>query len=159
MAPDFSVGCLQFRSGVVARLTCGLAAPRDRSLTILGEEGTLTVSDLWDHASPVYLETTGEGRSLRTKLAERLEARLKHFLHWKPLSGRKLSYGSAKTAQLPAYPSQIDFAGGIAAQADAIEKGTPFFSSGKVALHITELALALNNAGSLPQPYKLQSTF
>jgi hypothetical protein len=37
--PDFSVGCLTFRSGVTARLTCGLAAPRDRSLTIVGDAG------------------------------------------------------------------------------------------------------------------------
>ena len=158
MAPDFSVGCLQFRSGVIARLTCGLAAPRDRSLTILGDRGTLTVSDLWHHHSPVYLETTREGRSLLTKLTERLEVCLKRFLHWKPLPGRKLTY-KAKPVKLPAYPSQIDFAGGIAAQADAIERGRPFFASGKVALHITELALALNNAGSLSQPYKLKSTF
>ncbi len=28
LAPDFSVGCLTFKSGVVARLTSGLAAPR-----------------------------------------------------------------------------------------------------------------------------------
>jgi hypothetical protein len=160
MAPDFSVGCIQFRSGVIARLTCGLAPPRDRSLTVLGDEGTITVGDLWDHRSPVYVETTREGRSLPTKLAERLEARLKRFLPWKPLPGRKLAYGDAvKPAKLPSYPSQIDFAGGIAAQAAAIEHGTPLFSSGKVALHITELALALNNAGSLPQPYRLQSTF
>lgn len=160
MAPDFSVGCLMFRSGVIARLTCGLAAPRDRSLTILGDKGSLIVGDLWDHHSPVYLETAAEGRTLRTKLAEQLEAHLQRFLSGKPLPGRKLAYErSARLVKLPAYPSQIDFAGGIAAQAGAIEKGIPLFSSGKVALHITELALALNNAGSLPQPYRLQSTF
>lgn len=160
MAPDFSAGCLLFRSGVIARLTCGLAAPRNRSLTILGDGGTITVNDLWDHRSPVYLETVTAGRSLRTRLFERLEIRLKHFLPWKPLPGRRLSYEhSAKPSKLPAYPSQIDFAGGIAAQAAAIELGKPLFSSGRVALHITELALALNNAGSLPQPYRMQSTF
>ena len=160
MAPDFSAGCLLFRSGVIARLTCGLAAPRNRSLTILGDGGTITVNDLWDHRSPVYLETVTAGRSLRTRLFERLEIRLKHFLPWKPLPGRRLSYEhSAKPSKLPAYPSQIDFAGGIAAQAAAIELGSPPFSSGRVALHITELALALNNAGSLPQPYRMQSTF
>jgi len=160
MAPDFSVGCLQFRSGTIARLTCGLAAPRDRSLTVLGDKGTLTVVDLWDHRSAVYLEAAAGGRSLPTKLADLMEVRLKRFLPWKPLPGRKLAYDrSAKRAKLPAYPSQIDFAGGIAAQAAAIEQGTPLFSSGKVALHITELALALNNAGSLPQPCKMRSTF
>ena len=160
MAPDFSVGCLQFHSGVIARLTCGLAAPRDRSLMILGDRGTLTAEDLWDHRSAIYLETAAEGRTLRTKVVDLMEVHLKRFLHWKPLPGRKLAYdNSARRAKLPAYPSQIDFAGGIAAQADAIEQGTPLFSSGKAALHITELALALNNAGSLPQPYKMRSTF
>jgi len=160
MAPDFSIGCLQFHSGVIARLTCGLAAPRDRSLTVLGDKGTMTVVDLWDHRSAVHLETAAEGRSLRTKLADLMEVRLKRLLPWKPMPGRKLAYDSlAKAAKLPAYPSQIDFAGGVAAQAASIERGTPLFSSGKVALHITELALALNNAGSLPQPYKMRSTF
>jgi predicted dehydrogenase len=46
LAADFSVGCLTFGSGVTARLTCGLAAPRDRSLTIVGEEGVIVVRDL-----------------------------------------------------------------------------------------------------------------
>jgi predicted dehydrogenase len=55
LAADFSVGCLTFRSGVTARLTCGLAAPRDRSLTIVGEEGVIVVRDLWDDRSPVHL--------------------------------------------------------------------------------------------------------
>jgi predicted dehydrogenase len=160
MASDFSVGCLHFNSGVVARVTCGLAAPRDRSLTILGDSGTLTVVDLWDHRSPIYRETTGEGRTMRTKLAELAEVRLGRFLRSKPLPGRKMRYASrAKQIKLPAYPSQIDFAGGIAAQAIAIERGTPMFNSGRVALHITELVLALNRGGSLPQPYRMCSTF
>ncbi|MCO4318758.1 Gfo/Idh/MocA family oxidoreductase [Phyllobacterium sp. 21LDTY02-6] len=158
--PDFSVGALRFRSGVVARLTNGLAAPRDRSMTILGDAGTLTVGDLWDHSSPVYLESAHGGRSLATKLAERLEAKLGRFIHSKPLPGRKIRYGrDARRLRLPNYPSRIDFAGGIAAMADAIEAGTRCFASGDVALHITELALALNNAASLPQPYRLQSSF
>jgi hypothetical protein len=38
---DFSVGCLQFRSGVVARLTCGIVAPHDHSLRIIGDKGVL----------------------------------------------------------------------------------------------------------------------
>ena len=59
MAPDFSVGCLQFRSGVVGRLTSGLAAPRDRSLTIVGDKGSIVVADLWDNRSAVHLEELG----------------------------------------------------------------------------------------------------
>ena len=63
MAPDFSVGCLQFRSGVIGRLTSGLAAPKDRSLTIVGDKGSIVVADLWDNRSAVYLEELGKRES------------------------------------------------------------------------------------------------
>ena len=54
-----------------------------------------------------------------------------------------------RSAHLPGFPSQIDFCAGIAAQARAIEAGERPFFSGNRALHITELALALNNAAGL----------
>ncbi|MGH6762945.1 MAG: Gfo/Idh/MocA family protein [Phyllobacterium sp.] len=160
MAPDFSVGCLTFRSGVVARLTSGLAAPRDRSFTVLADGGSLTVRDLWDNRSAVHLEKTSDGKPLPMKLVDRLESELKRFIPWKPTPGRRLTYPrQAKQSKLPAFPSKIDFAGGIAAQARSIETGEPAFFSNNVALHITELALALNNAHTLAQPYRLKSTF
>ena len=160
MAPDFSVGCLNFRSGVVARLTSGLAAPRDRSLTILGDKGTVTVRDLWDNRSAVRLERTADKRKLAVRLADRLENHLGHFLPWKPQPGRRLHYPiETGRKTLPTFPSQIDFAAGIAAQARAIAAGNKPVFSGALALHITELALALNNARDLPQPYRVQSTF
>jgi predicted dehydrogenase len=160
MAPDFSVGCLQFRSGIVARLTSGLAAPKDRSLTIVGDKGSIVVADLWDNRSAVYLEELGTPRKLTARLAVRLEAWLKTFLSWKPGPARRLSYPAGKRGVLlPAFPSQIDFCRGIAAQAQAISAGQRPFFSGNRALHITEIALALNNASALQQPYLLQSTF
>jgi predicted dehydrogenase len=160
MAPDFSVGCLRFRSGIVARLTSGLAAPKNRSLTIVGDNGSIVVADLWDNRSAVYLEELGRARKLTSRLAARSEAWLKTFLPWKPGPGRPLAYPAGKrTTLLPAYPSQIDFCRGIAAQAKAIAAGKPPFFSGNRALHITELALALNNANTLPQPYVPQSSF
>jgi len=159
MAPDFSVGCLRFRSGVVARLTSGLAAPKDRSLTIMGDRGTLTVRDLWDDRSAVHLEESGGRRQIPLKLVNRLETRAKRFIPWKPTPGRPLPYPPGKAKMLPGFPSQIDFCAGIAAQAKAIAAGRQPRFSGALALHITELALALNNAHRLPQPYRPQSTF
>jgi len=159
MAPDFSVGCLEFRSGVVARLTSGLAAPRDRSLSILADKGSITVRDLWDEHSAVHLEKVGAPRPLLGRLATRLEAKLGAALPWKPTPGRRLRYPASAKPALPAYPSQIDFARGIAAQVAAIEKSVDPVFSGNVALHITELALALNGACDLPQPYRLRSSF
>lgn len=160
MAPDFSVGCLRFRSGPLARLTCGLAAPKDRSLTILGDAGSITVRDLWDERSAVYMEAKGERRSLKTRLANRLESKFGRFIPWKPTPGRRLSYRAGPSKKmLPGFPSQIDFCAGIAAQAEAIATGKKPAFSGSVGLHITEVALALNNARDLPQPYKVRSDF
>lgn len=160
MAPDFSVGCLIFRSGVVARLTNGLCAPRDRSLQVFAEKGSLTVRDLWDDRSVVHIEETGAPRPLLGRLLTRAEAKLGRALPWKPAPGRRLPYPAQATSRaLPSFPSQIDFMRGIADQAEAIARGEAPRFSGALALHITELALALNNARDLPQPYRPKSSF
>ncbi|MBV2144306.1 Gfo/Idh/MocA family oxidoreductase [Falsochrobactrum sp. TDYN1] len=159
MAPDFSVGCLRFKSGLVARLTSGLAMPRDRSLTIVADKGSLTVDDLWDNRSAVRLDKASDGKSFASRLFGRLETRLGKVLSWKPAIGKKLSYPATDKASLPSYPSQIDFMRGVADQARAIERGETAFFSGPVALHITEAALALNNADENAAPYRMQSSF
>lgn len=160
LGPDFSVGCLKFRSGAVARLTSGLAAPKDRALTILGDKGSIVVADLWDNRSAVHLEETAAPRRLAARIGNRLEAKLGRFLPAKPQVGKKVRYQApARSAALPAYPSQIDFCRGIAEQARAIEAGRAPFFSGQRALHITELALALNNAGPAAGPYVPTSSF
>ncbi|MDP2733082.1 MAG: Gfo/Idh/MocA family oxidoreductase [Hoeflea sp.] len=145
MGPDFSVGCLNFRSGVTARLTCGLAAPRDRSLTILGDEGTIVVRDLWDDRSRVHLSRFDGKRPLLQRLAGRFERARGRVLPLRLTHGSPVPYSApAKAAKLAAFPSQIDFARGIAVMAEAIAKGEAPYFSGARALHLTELALALN---------------
>ncbi|GBQ30270.1 Gfo/Idh/MocA family protein [Gluconacetobacter sacchari] len=145
LGPDFSVGCLTFRSGVVARLTSGLAAPRDRSLTILGEKGSLTVRDLWDNRSAVSL-LRDYRRSLLDILADGLENRLGRKLPVRFYRGQTVRYPRGKAAaQVPPYPSKIDFARGIQAQADGIRSGQPPLFSGRVSLHLTEIILALSS--------------
>ncbi len=144
LASDFSVGCLSFASGVVGRMTCGLAAPRDRSLTIMGDAGMITVRDLWDNRSPVDL-SVNDGRSLAQKVANKIEHRGGHVLPVSLSPGRRVPYprGGSKL-NLPSFPSQIDFARGIERQAHAIRTGTVPVFSGRMALHLTELALTLN---------------
>ncbi len=159
LAPDFSVGCLQFKSGVVARLTSGLAAPRDRSLTILGDKGSITVRDLWDNRSAVHLEECGSPRPLWQRLLRKAEAMTGKALPFKLVPGRRLAYSAKNQIALPSYPSQIDFMAGVSAQAAMIIENRPAFYSGTVSLHITELALALQNANALPQPYKVKNQF
>ncbi|OCP09679.1 MULTISPECIES: Gfo/Idh/MocA family oxidoreductase [unclassified Ensifer] len=146
LGPDFSVGCLAFRSGVTARVTCGLAAPRDRSLTVIGDKGTISVRDLWDNRSPIHVEAFGAKRSLTHRGLDWLEWKLGRKLPVRLYPGTKVRYPKAPSAAtLPAFPSQIDFMRGIAVQAQAIAGGeTPYFS-GATARHLTEVVLALNS--------------
>lgn len=157
LAADFSVGCLSFGSGVTARLTCGLAAPRDRSLTIVGDEGTIVVRDLWDDRSPVHLSRFDARRPLLQRLAGRFERQRGQVLPLRLTLGRPVAYPVAPTTkQLGAFPSQIDFGRGISEMARALRSGeTPFFS-GERALHLTELALALNGGVG---PFRPRSSF
>ncbi|KFX86926.1 hypothetical protein V490_08712 [Pseudogymnoascus sp. VKM F-3557] len=53
LGPDFCVAVIKFRSGVVARLTIGTVARRNRSMTITGDKGILHVPEIWDCEAPV----------------------------------------------------------------------------------------------------------
>lgn len=144
LAPDFSVGCLTFESGVVARITCGLAAPRDRSFSAMGDKGTLVLRDLWDNRSPIHI-AADDNRTFIQKVVNRIEHRLGRTLPFRLTVGRVEPYARpAGSGQLPNYPSKIDFSRGIAEQAKAIGEGRKPFFSGRVSLHLTELALALS---------------
>src|ERR1700730_11098055 len=55
MAPDFSVGCIEYDQDIVARVTCSIVAPADKSIVIIGENGLLHTKHVRDDASPVYL--------------------------------------------------------------------------------------------------------
>lgn len=147
LAPDFSVGCIEFASGPVARLTCGLAAPRDRSLTIVGDEGTIIVRDLWDHRSPVHLSRFGEKEPFLIRLLKLYERKSGRHLPAKLFGGRVVPYPGKSDRKLPAYPSQIDFAAGIADLARGLEGGGEPVLEAKRAVHLTELALALSRGG------------
>lgn len=144
MGPDFSVGCLTFESGVIARITCGIAAPRDRSLTVMGERGTLIVRDLWDDRSPINV-ASNDAKTFTQRAFGHIERKWGHVLPVRLPIGRRVAYPGPKRAlNLPSFPSQIDFARGIKMQADALKAGKAPYFSGETALHLTELALALN---------------
>ena len=143
-APDFSVACIKFASGVVARLTCSIIAPHDHSLTIVGEEGIIYTKDCWYYKSPVYIK-------------RRLNIRRKSIINpWKfkyPLVGKSLSKSSAENSQ------QMDYSRGIAELAAAITEQRPCRLSARFALHINEIVLAINNADKTNGKYKILSSF
>jgi predicted dehydrogenase len=142
-APDFSVACIKFGSGVVARLTCGIVAPHDHELKIIGDEGVLGIKDCWYYGSPVYIK-----RMVRI--------RRKTFMSpWKqnyPLVRQppKFSYKGSQ---------QMDFARGVAELAAAIREQRLCRLSPRFSLHNNELVLAIQNALETGAPYKLTTTF
>ena len=142
-APDFSVACIKFASGVVARLTCGIVAPHDHELRIIGDEGIIGIEDCWYYGSPVYIK-----RMVRI--------RRKTFMSpWKqnyPLVRKPIKFGY-KGSQ------QMDFARGVAELAAAVQEKRPCRISPQFSLHNNELVLAIQNALETGAPYRLTTSF
>lgn len=142
-APDFSVACIKFASGVVARLTCSIVAPHDHELRIIGDDGILGIEDCWYYGSPIYIKRM-------------ISIRRKTFITpWKqnyPLVRKPLKFGY-KGAQ------QMDFARGVAELAAAIQEKRPCRLSPRFSLHNNELVLAIQNALETGAPHKLTTTF
>ena len=142
-APDFSVACIKFASGVVARLTCGIVAPHDHELRIIGDEGVLGIEDCWYYGSPVYIKRM-------------VKIRRKTFMSpWKqtyPLVRKPLKF-SYKGSQ------QMDFARGVAELASAVREKRPCRISPRFSLHNNELVLAIQNALETGAPYRMTTSF
>jgi predicted dehydrogenase len=143
-APDFSVACVQFANGVVARLTCSIIAPHDHALKIYGDEGVLWTPDTWFYRSPVY---TRKFIKIRRKML------LNPFKSRRKLLGTHLPTPKYRGA------SNMDYARGVAEIADAVSQKRDSRISGQFALHATELALAIHYARlGGPQVYTMRST-
>jgi predicted dehydrogenase len=150
--PDFSVGCLEFASGVVARLTCSLLAPHERGMQIIGDKGVLHVEDCWDFGTSVRFLP-------RTKMGIRAE---KH-----PTLARLAGLGprSVPLARRPTFKwkvpgaNRIDFARGVAEAAEAATERRPCRLSARMALHVNELALAMQHPVELGTPRTIATSF
>ena len=143
MAPDFTVGGIQFASGVAARVTCGLVAPRDKSITIVGDDGVLFVGNVRNDGAPVMLRN--DRRSPFVSFAGGRLAPLQRWLQERlPVPGMDALL--ARQVPLVRQPTgltradkPVDFCRGIAEQAEAIAAGRPARLSGELAAHIVEM--------------------
>lgn len=54
LGADCCVAIIRSRSGVIARLTIGTIARRNRSMTITGNKGTLHIPEIWDDEVPIH---------------------------------------------------------------------------------------------------------
>ena len=143
-SPDFSVACIQFHSGVVARLTCGIIAPHDHSMKIVCDNGVVYTGESWDYRAPVYSRRmiTIRRKTLLNPL------RRKHKLPRAP-------YGKPRTKGA----QSMDFARGPAELADAIRAGRPCRLSARFSLHVNELALAIHQAREQGATYRMTTSF
>ncbi|MDU8926233.1 Gfo/Idh/MocA family oxidoreductase [Alisedimentitalea sp. MJ-SS2] len=131
--PDFSVATLFFENGPVARLTCSITAPHDHRIRVIGDDGYLQVKEAWNNAAPVRFHK-------RFRIRRRL---LEHPIG-KRLKPKEKTHPHVKRSGAAA----MNFALGPAEMLDAIAAGKPSRIAGDFALHLTEVTLAIQNAGT-----------
>lgn len=142
VAPDLSIAVLRFESGVVARLTCSTIASHDHSLRVVGDEGELSIGEIWHIDAPVRLRRfTDIG----------LRAASYGWINHRPFLSRLLGSGTQLVKGGGGLRSrfrrhEIDYALGIVELARASKGGTPPILSGDLALHVTEVVLAIARA-------------
>jgi predicted dehydrogenase len=160
MAPDFSVGCIEYSGGVVARVTCGLVAPKDKSLTIIGDDGILSVADVRNDVCPVYVRSIPASR-WRTAIERRVNRLRRWFPGWD--SEWHIWSRYPMTRRRPrAFVSDdkmVDFCRGPAEMVDAIRHKRPCRLSPELGWHITELIERLQFPEKFQDRRELISSF
>lgn len=152
--PDFSVACITFESGVVARLTCSLVAPFNHVLKITGDTGVITVNECWNYSAPVYVD---KYTSLRYR-SERYAITKEHPVIANMVGSHKV-YPPVRKASLKKRYARyhMDYGRGIADLALAIQQQRPPRIPADFCLHLTELGLAIQKAESAP--YEVKTSF
>ena len=163
--PDYSVACLDFHSGVTARVTCSFVAPRDHRMRIIGDEGEIMADSYRHYQSPVFLERFSPMS---------LTARKAYTIRTQPLIGRRLGVGGQRLKLLRQWKSHAveaergvrlslkhkliawirrreiyaqDKFLGIAEMAKSLREGRPQPLSPDFLMHVNELTLLIQRAG------------
>lgn len=168
LTPDFSVGCIEYDRGVVARVTCSILAPLDKSLTIIGDHGVIYTRDMRDDASPVYITQTPPSR-VAGALEYRLDYwgnKLERLLNWMPWSWgsywrvrQRYPYALKPEIRSSGNYKPVDFCRGPAEMVNAILEDRPSCISAELGLHITELIEVLQYPGRFSGSKKISSVF
>jgi predicted dehydrogenase len=166
MVPDFTVGCIEYDNDVVARVTCSIVAPMNKSIVIIGEKGTLYTKYVRNDASPVYIEKTPPNRIVAAIVsrAKHLLVRLEELLHL-PFSitafkfERKYPYARKPSFRGLRGNKPVDFLRGPADMAEAIWEGRPCRLSSELGVHMTELIETLQYPERFENPRIINSSF
>lgn len=131
-APDLSVATLFFENGPVTRLTCSFVAPHNHQIQIVGDAGVLSCDEAWDNDAKIRF-------ARRIKLRRRLmESPLKKRIRLKQPTHPKVRKWGAAAMNFMLGPDEM---------LSALAEGRPGRLSGDFALHLTEVTLAIQNAG------------
>lgn len=160
-APDFSVACLKFESGVVGRLTCSVGAPYDHRIRVIGSRGAISADTYRHYRSPVrllrlaglplrgYEFSSVRGSAFLSRLSGLAGRRV-------PLVGSRLPGGGGGGTDPTNWRERLrrrergwqDKSSGIAELAEAIGAGRRPFPGPEFWEHITELSLLIHDAGA-----------
>lgn len=144
IAPDFSVALIRFASGVVARLTCSIIAPRDQHFRFFGDNGILYVDDSWDYKAPVHIK-----RLINVRRKMIVTPWSKRY----PLA----KVPNAATPRKGANP--MEFCRGPAEIAQAILENRESALPADYCLHNNEIVLAIQNATENSTTVRMKTTF
>ncbi len=164
MAPDFTVGCIEYDRGIVARVTCGLVAPRDKSVTVIGDRGILLVPDIRNDRGPVFCRIYDQP-TLMGRVFARLPAVRRFIESCVPVAAdhilgfRKIRSGNTSPKKLVSSGNRVDFLRGPAQMAKAIAEGTCPVLSAELGIHIVELVESLQYPGESCGVRLLKSSF
>lgn len=141
---DFSVGVLKFESGVVVRLSTGIVADHDHSIRVFGDEGILYLNDCWDNESAVY---------------QRKMIRIRRRMMLTPWKKKVHLPHNVAVNRMRRGSTRMDFLLGVDAFANAVRNKAALKLSEFFVLHVTEVTLALQNAGAAAGTYKTRIRF
>ena len=163
--PDLSVACLDFASGMVARVTCSWVAPRDHGMRIIGDRGEISADNAFHDQTPVHLERF-------SKVS--LSARKAYTVRTQPLIGRVFGIRGQRLPLMRRWKSHAveaergvgrsfkhrfvswlrrreiyaqDKMLGIAEMARALGEGRPQPMPPDFLIHLNELMLLIQRAG------------
>ena len=157
MAPDFSVGLIEYDDGVVARVTAGLVAPMDKSLTIVGDKGVLIVPYLRNDQEQILISNVSETGWFVKKL-HRAARRFGVQIHGWPLY-RTFSLPTGVPFTKAGVDKPVDFFRGPQDMVDAIRAKKPHRLSGELGIHIVELIEALQYPERFGNRRDIRSSF
>ena len=166
MAPDFSVGCIEYGEGIVARVTCGLVAPRDKSLTVVGDRGVLFADNIRNDACPVYIQyTPSKGPAGWMRAVERVRTFVTSRLTFGLCSNGKggvkyrLPFARNPSKIVVAPDKRVDFNRGPSELVEAVRQGRPSRLDSRLGLHVLEIVEALQYPERFGHVRKIESTF